>query len=147
MNRYALEVSVGIFVIAGVIALGYLSVKLGRQEVFGGGYQVEALFNDVGGLKNGSTVEIAGVEVGRVTNIRLDNYRALVTMNMDEGVELQDDAIVSVRTKGLIGEKFLQISPGGSEKIVGPGGKLRETESAIDFEKLLSNYIFGSVEK
>jgi len=147
MNKYALEVSVGIFVIAGVIALGYLSVKLGRQEVFGGGYQVEAMFNDVGGLKTGSTVEIAGVEVGRVTKIQLDDYRALVTINMNKGVELQDDAIVSVRTKGLIGEKFLQITPGGSDRIVGPGGKLRETESAVDFEKLLSTYIFGNVDK
>jgi len=145
MNKYALEVSVGIFVIAGVIALGYLSVKLGRQEILGGGYVIEARFNNIGGLKTGSPVEIAGVEVGRVEGIRLDDYRALVTMRMDETVDIQEDAIVSVRTKGLIGEKFLQITPGGSEKLVKPGGKMRETESAIDFEKLVSSYIFGDV--
>jgi phospholipid/cholesterol/gamma-HCH transport system substrate-binding protein len=146
MNRYALEVSVGIFVIAGVIALGYLSVQLGRQEVFGGsGYVVEARFDNIGGLKSGSNVEIAGVEVGRVTGIRLDDYRALVSIKMNEDIEIQEDAIISVRTKGLIGEKFLQITPGGSEQAVKSGGKLRETESAIDFEKLISSYIFGDV--
>lgn len=146
MNRYALEVSVGIFVLAGVIALGYLSIKLGKLEVIGNsGYEVTAGFENIGGLKTGSAVEIAGVEIGRVTGISLVDYQAMVTIRVNPGVELQEDAIASVRTKGLIGEKYLQITPGGSERLVEPGGRLRETESAIDFEQLISNYIFGQV--
>ncbi|MBI5191054.1 MAG: outer membrane lipid asymmetry maintenance protein MlaD [Nitrospirae bacterium] len=146
MSRYSVEVSVGIFVLVGAIALGYLSIKLGKLEVLGGGgYNVVAEFDDIGGLKAGSNVEIAGVEVGRVTGIALDNYQARVTIRMNAGVELQDDAIAAIRTKGLIGEKFISITPGGSEDIIKDGGKLRETESAIDFEKLISNYVFGKV--
>ncbi|MBI5695904.1 MAG: outer membrane lipid asymmetry maintenance protein MlaD [Nitrospirae bacterium] len=146
MSRYSVEVSVGIFVLVGAIALGYLSIKLGKLEVLGGGgYNVVAEFDDIGGLKAGSNVEIAGVEVGRVTAITLDDYQAKVTIRMNAGVEIQDDAIASIRTKGLIGEKFISITPGGSEDIIKDGGKLRETESAIDFEKLISNYVFGKV--
>jgi phospholipid/cholesterol/gamma-HCH transport system substrate-binding protein len=146
MNRYSLEVSVGVFVLAGMIALGYLSIKLGKLEVLGGsGYQVVAEFENIGGLKTGSAVEIAGVEVGRITNISLKDYQALVRIQMNPGVKLQEDSIASVRTKGLIGEKYLQITPGGSDKIIKPGGRIRDTESAIDFEQLISNYIFGKV--
>lgn len=146
MNRYALEVSVGIFVLAGMVALGYLSIKLGKLDVFGNsGYEVKAKFEDIGGLKSGSTVEIAGVEIGRVTGIGLKDYEALITFRIFPGVELQEDAIASVRTKGLIGEKYVQITPGGSDELVKPGGTIRETESAIDFERLISNYIFGKV--
>lgn len=146
MNRYNLEVSVGIFVLAGIIALGYLSVKLGKLEVLGSsGYEVVARFENIGGLKTGSSVEIAGVDIGRVTSIGLRDYEAQVTLRISPGVELQEDTIASVRTKGLIGEKYIQITPGGSDKLVEPGGAIRETESAIDFERLISNYIFGKV--
>jgi len=146
MNRYSLEVSVGVFVLAGMIALGYLSIKLGKLEVLGSaGYPVVAEFENIGGLKTGSAVEIAGVEVGRITDISLKDYQALVRIQMNPGVELQEDAIASVRTKGLIGEKFLQITPGGSDKYIKAGGRIRDTESAIDFEQLISNYIFGKV--
>jgi len=146
MSRYNLEVSVGIFVLAGMLALGYLSIRLGKLEVLGSsGYEVTAEFSDIGGLKNGAEVEIAGVEVGRVTDISLKDYQAQVKLRMKPGVKLQDDAIASIKTKGLIGEKFVQITPGGSEKEVVQGGVLHETESAIDFERLISNYIFGKV--
>ena len=146
MSRYNLEVSVGIFVLVGVIALGYLSIRLGKMEVVGGaGYEVKAEFSDAGGLKNGSEVEIAGVEVGRVTSISLKDYQALVKIRMKPEVKLQDDAIVSIKTKGLIGEKFVAITPGASDKIVADGGTLHETESAIDLEHLISNYVYGKV--
>lgn len=145
-SRYGLEVLVGIFVVVGVIALGYLSIKLGKLEVLGSsGYDVAAEFTDIGGLKAGAAVEIAGVEVGRVTSIKLKDYEALVTIRMHGDVKLQDDSIASVKTKGLIGEKFVSISPGGSDKLLGPGGRIRDTESAVDFEKLISQYIFGKV--
>ena len=146
MGRERVEVLVGIFVLAGAVALGYLSIKLGKLEVLGNrGYEVVAEFADIGGLKSGSTVEIAGVQVGRVTGIGLKDYQAEVRIRMNPGVKLQEDSIASIKTKGLIGEKFVQLSPGGSDDYIKPGGRIRETESAIDFEGLISNYIFGKV--
>jgi phospholipid/cholesterol/gamma-HCH transport system substrate-binding protein len=146
MGREKVEVLVGVFVLVGVLALGYLSISFGKLEVFGNqGYEVSAEFSDIGGLKTGSNVEIAGVEVGRVTGITLKDYQALVRIRMNPGVKLQDDTIASIKTKGLIGEKYVLLSPGGSDKLIGPGGAIRETESAVDFESLISNYIFGKV--
>ena len=146
MERTRVNITVGLFVVLGVLALGYLSVKLGRVSFLGGGgYVVFAEFPSVGGLKPGSTVEIAGVEVGRVENIGLKDYEALVTLRISGGVKLQEDAIASIKTKGLIGEKYVRISPGGSEKIIPPGGRIREVEAPVDFEELLSKYIFGKV--
>ena len=122
-------------------------MKLGKLEVLGSsGYEVTAEFSEIGGLKAGSTVEIAGVEVGRVTDISLKDYQALVRVRMKAGVVLQDDTIASIKTKGLIGEKYMQLTPGGSDKVLKDGGRIRETESAIDFENLISNYIFGKVD-
>ena len=146
MERTSVNVSVGLFVLLGLLALGYLSVKLGRVSFLGGGgYFVTAEFPSVGGLKTGSTVEIAGVEIGRVEGIALKDYEALVTLRINSRVKLQEDAIASIKTKGLIGEKYLRISPGGSEKIIPPGGRIREVEAPVDFEELLSKYIFGKV--
>jgi len=146
MSRRNLEVSVGIFVIAGILALGYLSIKLGKLEVIGGtGYEVKAEFSNIGGLKTGSTVEIAGVGIGRVTAISLKDYQADVHMSINRDVKLSDDSMASIRTKGLIGEKFIEVTPGGSEKLLKSGSTIRDTESAIDFEKLIANYIFGKV--
>ena len=140
------EIGVGLFMLAGLLALGYLSVRLGQVDVLGSrGYSVYADFPTVGGLKAGAAVEIAGVGIGRVQSIRLKDYQARVTMHIDDGVKLQDDAIVSIKTKGLIGEKFVQISPGGSEKTVPPGGRLSEVESPVDIEELISKYVFGKV--
>ena len=146
MKKFDLELSVGLFILAGILCLGYLSVNLARMEAFGGeGYEVHALFTNVGGLKAGASVVIAGVDVGRVKEITLEDYEAKVVMRIQEGLELQEDAIASVRTKGMIGEKFIQISPGGSEEIVPPGGRLWETESAVDLEQMISKYAFGDV--
>jgi|SRR2546421_5970768 phospholipid/cholesterol/gamma-HCH transport system substrate-binding protein len=146
MGRSRVEVAVGVFVILGILALGYLSVKLGRVEFFGGGgYPVIANFPSVGGLKVGSSVEIAGVEVGRVDKIRLVNDEAQVVLVINRGVKLPEDSIASIKTKGLIGEKYIRISPGGSERIVGPNGRIRETEAPVDLEELLAKYIFGKV--
>jgi phospholipid/cholesterol/gamma-HCH transport system substrate-binding protein len=111
----------------------------------GRGYMVTVDFPSVGGLKAGSTVEIAGVEIGRVETIGLDNYQARVKLRVNNGVKLQEDSIASIKTKGLIGEKYVRISPGGSDKIIPPGGKIREVEAPVDFEELLSKYIFGKV--
>jgi phospholipid/cholesterol/gamma-HCH transport system substrate-binding protein len=146
MMQRRVEIGVGLFMLAGVLALGYLSVRLGQVDVFGTrGYVVYADFPTVGGLKAGAGVEIAGVPIGRVQSIGLKDYQARVTMQINDGVKLQDDAIVSIKTKGLIGEKFVQISPGGSEKTVPPGGRLSEVESPVDIEELISKYVFGKV--
>jgi len=146
MERTKLNLAVGAFVIIGILALGYLSIKLGRVSWFGGGgYDVIADFPSVGGLKSGSSVEIAGVDVGRVESIGLADYQARVVMRLYSGVKIQDDSIASIKTKGLIGEKYVRISPGGSEKLIPPGGKIREVEPPVDFEELLSKYIFGKV--
>jgi phospholipid/cholesterol/gamma-HCH transport system substrate-binding protein len=146
MERTRVNIAVGVFMVLGIVALGYLSVQLGRVSFFGGrGYPVTVDFPSVGGLKAGSTVEIAGVEVGRVESIGLDNYQARVKLRVNKGVKLQEDSIASIKTKGLIGEKYVRISPGGSDKIIPAGGKIREVEAPVDFEELLSKYIFGKV--
>ena len=146
MERSRVELAVGVFVILGMLALGYLSIKLGRVQFLGGsGYLVSADFPSVGGLKAGSTVEIAGVEIGRVEAIGLADYQARVTFRINTGVRLQEDSIASIKTKGLIGEKYVRINPGGSDKIIGPNGRIKEVEPPVDFEELLSKYIFGKV--
>ena len=146
MSQTKIEVVVGIFVLIGLAALAYLSVRLGKLEFIGSqGYRVVAEFDSVSGLKPVAVVEIAGVEVGRVESIGLAQYRARVALRVTLGVVLQDDAIVSIKTKGLIGEKFVRITPGGSDKIVGEGGRLRETESPIELEELISKFIHGKI--
>lgn len=145
MRKLNVEFAVGLFMVAGIACLAYLSIRLGGLEVMGGGrYYLEARFTQIGGLKTGSAVVIAGVEVGRVARIRLEGHQAVVTLAINNGVEIQDDAIASVRTRGLIGEKFVEISPGASDVILRPGERIRETEPAVDLESLIAKYIFGS---
>jgi phospholipid/cholesterol/gamma-HCH transport system substrate-binding protein len=146
VKKIDLELAVGFFLLVGILCLGYMSIKLGRMEVVGGGYQtLYADFVQAGGIKPGSSVEIAGVEIGRVKSVRLEQYQAVVELSVSKSVGIQEDSIASIRTKGLIGEKFVQITPGGSEKLLQDGGKIRETESAIDVEELISKYVFGKV--
>ena len=147
MKKFDLELAVGLFIVAGIICLGYLSIRLGKMEVFRQkGYEVYALFSEIGGLKVGSPVVIAGVDIGRVKDVTLDQYQARVVLNLPKGLKIQEDAIASIKTKGLIGEKYITITPGGAEKLIQPGGRIRETQSAIDVEELVSKFIFGKVE-
>ena len=112
MRKLDIELAVGLFLIVGIICLGYLSIKLGKMEVFGGaGYDIHAIFSDSGGLRTGSTVEIAGVEVGRVRRITLEDYQAKIKIHFSQKIEIQEDAIASIKTKGLIGEKYIEIVP------------------------------------
>jgi len=146
MKKIDLELTVGLFIIAGIICLGYLSVKLGKMEMISGnGYDTYALFSNTGGLRTGSPIVIAGVDVGRVKSILLDNYQARVVLHLTENVKIQEDAIASIKTKGLIGERYIEITPGGSEKIIEPGGRIRETQPAVDLEELISKYVFGKI--
>lgn len=145
-----LETIVGVFVLVGILCLAYLSIKLGKMEIVGGdSYRVYANFDSISGLKSGASVEIAGVEVGRVDRIELDRkagYTARVAMKVNSDIELQDDVIASIRTRGIIGDKYVLLKPGGSDLILKDGGRIRETESVIDFESLISKFIHGKVE-
>jgi phospholipid/cholesterol/gamma-HCH transport system substrate-binding protein len=150
MKKATIETVVGIFVLIGILCLSYLSIKLGKMELIGGNYyEVSALFGSISGLKSGATVEIAGVDVGRVDRIELDpksNAVAKVFLQVRKGVRLTDDVIASIRTRGLIGDKYVLLKPGGSDRQIVDGGVIRETESAIDFEELISKYIHGNVD-
>jgi phospholipid/cholesterol/gamma-HCH transport system substrate-binding protein len=146
MKRFTLEVIVGLFVILGLGALGYLSIRLGQLQLgHGHTYDLTAVFPTVAGLRVGATVEIAGVQVGRVQDISLSNYAAAVTLRLENQVQLQEDAIASIRTRGLIGEKYVSITPGGSERILKPGGRIREVEPPIDIETLIGRFIQGKI--
>ena len=143
MKNINIETGVGIFLIAGLLCLGYLSVKLGDVNLFGSDrYLVSARFANVSGLKVGASVEVAGVSVGKVSKINLDDYEALVELEIDPDIRLQEDAIASIRTQGIIGDKYVKIKVGGSEEYIDEGGELLETESAIELEELVSKYIF-----
>jgi phospholipid/cholesterol/gamma-HCH transport system substrate-binding protein len=146
MTRINTEVVVGFFLLLGLLALGYLAVKLGKMEVVGSsGYTVQATFSNVAGLRVGTSVEIAGVDVGWVEGIRLKNYQAVVAFRIKDGVQLPEDSIASIRTKGLIGEQFVRISPGGAERNLQSGDEIKETEPPVDIMELIANYAFGKI--
>jgi phospholipid/cholesterol/gamma-HCH transport system substrate-binding protein len=148
MKKYALETTVGVFVLAGLLCVAYLTVKLGKLDVFGSdSYPLVARFKDVTGLKSGAYVEMAGVRIGRVSAIVLDpkDSMALVTLEIQNGVRLTDDSIASIKTSGLIGDKFVKVSPGGSDDILKPGGTIVETEPSVDLGDLIGKYVFGGV--
>src|SRR4030043_590633 len=125
MKKIDLQVAVGFFMLIGIFSFAYLSIKLGKLEtISGGSYTVHAEFVNAAGVKKGTTVEIAGIEVGKVLDLSLSkDYRASLTFAIRKGVALQKDASASIRTKGLIGEKFVQISPGAPDKLIHDGGK------------------------
>ncbi|GMV50513.1 outer membrane lipid asymmetry maintenance protein MlaD [Nitrospirales bacterium NOB] len=146
MERAKVELLVGVFVLVGLACLGYLSIKLGKLEVIGGNnYAVQAEFTSASGLKAGASVEIAGVEVGRVRGIGLNSDRAVVTLSIQDGVKLYSDTIASIKTRGIIGDKYLALSVGGGGDELKPGDKIRDTESGLDLEELVSQYVHGQV--
>jgi phospholipid/cholesterol/gamma-HCH transport system substrate-binding protein len=137
---------VGVFVLVGIICLGYLAIRLGKLEVLGNsGYVVYADFASVAGLKMGDPVEIAGVKVGRVETISLADDRARLGLRIEPQVKLQHDVIASVRARGLIGDKFVLITPGASDRLLGQGAKIRETESPPDLTELIGKYVGGDL--
>jgi phospholipid/cholesterol/gamma-HCH transport system substrate-binding protein len=149
MNMAKLEMTVGVFMLAGILCLGYVSIKLGKMEIMGGDYySVSAQFDSVSGLKPGARVEVAGVEVGKVDWISLDpksGDQAVAYLKIKTGINITDDVIASVRTSGIIGDKFIKLKPGGSDTFLKNNDKIRETESAIDIEELVSKFIHGKV--
>ncbi|RMH06705.1 MAG: outer membrane lipid asymmetry maintenance protein MlaD [Nitrospirae bacterium] len=147
MEYSRLELTVGGFVLVGILCLGYLAIKLGKLEVVGGNYyEIYADFTSTSGLKPGAPVEIAGVEVGRVKRIQLKDYQASVTLAIRQDVQLYSDAIASIKTRGIIGEKFMEISPGGAGDPLKPGDTIVDTEPGIDLEDVISQFIHGNVD-
>jgi phospholipid/cholesterol/gamma-HCH transport system substrate-binding protein len=146
MKKANVEIAVGIFVLVGIACLVYLAVHLGEMELFSGGYEVSADFDNISGLKVGASVEIAGVGVGRVEQITMtpDN-RARLLLKLSPDLVLKEDTIASIRTKGIIGDKFVKLSMGNSEKVIPRGGKIHDTESAVELEELIAKFIHGKV--
>lgn len=148
-TRYAVETSVGVFVFVTLLCVGYLTIQLGELDFLRTDtYPVKARFNSVSGLKVGNEVQIAGVSVGKVENIELqkDRFVAIVTMSIDQDVSLSDDSMAAVKTSGLIGDKYISISPGGSGMTLEPGDMIIDTQSPIDVEELVGKYVFGGGE-
>ncbi len=148
MKRSTIDIAVGLFVLIGILCIGYLAIRLGKMEVLGSNnYPLYARFESVSGLKAGAAIEMAGVPIGHVDSISLDTERqvALVTLKIQKDIILTDDVIASVKTAGLIGDKYIKVSPGGSEDLLKSGDMIIETESAVDLEELISKYVFGGV--
>ena len=148
MKKASIETAVGVFVFIGILCVGYLTVKLGKMELLGKDYYfLQAQFQSVSGLKVGASVEMAGVPIGKVEAISLDTdeLTARVRLKIQSGVIVTDDTIASVKTAGLIGDKYIKLSPGGSDIVLQSGDTLIETESALDLEELISKYVFGGV--
>ena len=146
MNHSRTDVVVGLFVLVGLTCLGYLAIRLGKLELFASqGYVVFGDFASVAGLKLGDPVEIAGVRIGRVEGIGLADDKARLSLRLSDGIKLQEDVIASVRARGLIGDKFVLVSPGASDKIIPPGGKIRETDSPPDIPDLIGKIVGGDL--
>lgn len=136
---------VGIFGLAGIAALAFLSLRLGRVSIFPPpSYTLYANFNDISGLKTGDSVDIAGVNVGKVLAISLKNYRAHVSLEINDGVEVDNDAIAAIQTSGIIGDKYVSISPGAGTRILKNGDTIRMTQSAFVLENAIGQLIGGS---
>lgn len=148
MKKYAMETVVGIFVVFGLLCVGYMTVKLGKIDFLKSDtYLLNAKFTTVAGLRIGSPVNILGIEVGRVENIRMDqeDLKAVVKIRLKKDIKIYDDAIASIKTEGLIGDKYLSIDPGGGGDRLADNGVITDTQAAVDIEQLISKYAFGEV--
>lgn len=150
MKKYSMESFVGIFVVIGLLCVGYMTIKLGKVSLLTDDYYVlYARFTSVAGLRVDSPVEINGIEVGRVHRLSMDQEKqaALAALNIKKGIRVYDDANASIKTAGLIGDKFVKIDPGGSGEILKNGGTIIDTASPLDIEDLIGKYVFGDVVK
>jgi len=148
MNKHNFEFFVGLFMAIGILCMAFLSIRIARNEfATAGGYEVKAVFSNCNGIRSGSPISIAGVEIGRVQQVSLQDYEATVTLTIQRGVVLQKDAIASIKTKGMIGEKYIEITPGADDQPITDGGSLRDTQSAMDLEGLISKYVQGNISK
>ena len=150
MKKYKIETIVGIFVFLGLLCIGYMTVKLGKVSFLSDdSYHIIAKFVSVTGLRDGNPVNILGIEVGQVERITMDqeNQKAVVELKIKKGIKIYDDAIASIKTEGLMGDKFVSIDAGGSGSLLGPHGTITETQSPVDIVDLVGKYAFGEVKK
>ena len=150
MKKYAMETTVGIFIVFGLVCIGYMTVKLGHVSLLGDdAYSLFARFTTVSGLRAGSPVDMLGMEVGRLGRLTMDqkDQKVVVEIRIQKEIKVYDDAIASIKTGGLIGDMFLSIEPGGAGKLLGPGGTITETQPAVDIVDLIGKYAFGEVKK
>ena len=148
MKILDVELLVGFLVLCIAGALGYFSLHLGQVDLIGNeGYTIQADFTTAGGLQTGASVELAGVKVGRVEHVGLDRYRARVKLKIQHGIPLYENAKAAIKTKGLIGERYIEITPGRGTNQLESGGQIRDTEAPIDIQELIAKFIFGSVEQ
>jgi phospholipid/cholesterol/gamma-HCH transport system substrate-binding protein len=150
MKKYTIETTVGIFLVFGLLCVGYMTVKLGHVSLFGdSAYSLFAKFTSVSGLRAGSIVYISGIEVGRVEKLTMDqkSQKAVVEIRIRNDIKIYDDAIASIKTEGLIGDMHLSIDPGGAGTVLEPGGTITETQPPLDIADLVSKYAFGDVKK
>jgi phospholipid/cholesterol/gamma-HCH transport system substrate-binding protein len=147
MKQSNIELSVGAFVLVGIAAVVWFAMQAGAGVAIGGStYEVTARFANVGGLRPGNQIFIAGVPVGRVEKIDLDSqYAAIVHMNLKREVRLSSDTIASIKTSGLIGDKFIALAPGADSRNLASGSMITDTESAVDLESLIRRFAFGNV--
>jgi phospholipid/cholesterol/gamma-HCH transport system substrate-binding protein len=150
MKKYSMETTVGLFVVIGLLCVGYMAVKLGKVSLLGSDYySLSAKFASVSGLRVNSAIEMFGIEIGRVErlDVNQDEQTAVAVMKIRKDTKIYDDAIASIRTAGLIGDRYISITPGGSGEALKPGGIIRDTESPTDLTDLIGKYAFGEVEK
>ncbi len=148
MKKYSKETVVGIFVVIGLAAIGYMTVKLGNVGFFGDNtYSLFAKFNTVTGLREGNPVIMLGLDIGKVEKFTMDqeNQQVMVQFKIKKGIEVYDDAIASIKTEGLIGDKYVAIDPGGGGDLLADGGSITDTNSPTDIMDLVSKYAFGDV--
>jgi len=147
MNRSAIDLWVGVFVVAGIAALLFLALKVGNLATFSNdqAYQVYAKFANIGGLKVRAPIKSAGVVVGRVADIRFDNesYEAIVTFNIDAQYKFPRDTSAKILTSGLLGEQYVGLEAGGDGVMLKEGDRLRLTQSAVVLENLISQFLFN----
>jgi phospholipid/cholesterol/gamma-HCH transport system substrate-binding protein len=149
MKKNILEMVVGLFMIIGFAAFVYLALQLGEVSFLTRSktYIIEAEFDNVAGVKKGASVQVAGVDVGEVVSIELGKMDvALLSLQISNKLKVPVDSMASVKSQGIIGDKYIQLSLGGDEEIFRPGEKIVDTESSIDIESLISKFAFGSVE-
>ncbi len=140
------ELIVGLFVLAGIACLAYLSIQTARTRWLGTeGLRLRAFFSTAGGLKEGAGVEIAGVRIGQVESLTLDEYRAKTVLRIREDIEIRKDAIARIKTKGLLGEKYIDLSPGASDTVLQENDRIRDTQAPVDFEELISKLVFSKL--
>jgi phospholipid/cholesterol/gamma-HCH transport system substrate-binding protein len=147
MTRKELDLWVGIFAVAGIGAMLFLSLKVANLASFSSAdsYQIKAKFDNIGGLKVRAPVKSAGVVVGRVGEVRFDNesFEAVVTLNLDSRYQFPKDSSAKILTSGLLGEQYIGLSPGGDSANLKGGDSLKLTQSAVVLENLISQFLYS----